>query len=495
MAVALSDRPLGELVMMAARLGIPPDVEARITDKQGYVEFVESAEAGGDEFENESALLQARREVLSTAMSVSYANTDPLWMVTGDRQYLIDRSGRRFLDTRNNVAHCGHTHPAVAAAVRQQVSALNTNTRYLHPNVVRLAKKLASKLPKELCRVFFVNSGSEANDLAMRLAEMKTGRKECIVVDRAYHGHTVGAMSLSPYKYEHPRSHGQLPHVRKVPCPDTFRGLHRGADAAEQYSLCVKDAVEDLGGRVSAFFIESGMSVAGVILPPPGYLAKCYEYVRAAGGVCVADEVQTGFGRFGSSFWGFEQQGVVPDIVTMGKPFGNGMPLAAVACTEAVSAAFSTGPEYFNTFAGNPVCAAAGLAVMDTVERERLQENAAAVGAKLSDELRGLQTAVREGSLCHVGDVRGSGLFIGVDFVTEAGGREPATKAAGVVCSRLKDRHLILTSLDGPADNVMVIKPPMCFSEENVGVFVTALKREMEGVTAADVDAATHTPT
>ena len=446
-------------------------------------------------------LLAERRRNFCPAQSVSYANTDPLLIVGGHGATLIDEAGRRFLDTRNNVAHIGHAHPAVARAVSEQVSTLNTNTRYLHPNVCELAKRLLATMPAPLSDgvVFFVNSGSEANDLAVRLARAHNPKSErTLVVDHAYHGHTITVIGLSPYKFEHKSfgGKGQPSWVTKCPAPNTYRGPHRGADAGAKYAQPVVDACKAAsangGGGVCAFFIESGMSVAGVLLPPEDYLAKCYSAVRAAGGVCVADEVQTGLGRFGSSWWGFEQQGVVPDIVTMGKPFGNGMPLAAVVCTRAVSDAFATGPEYFNTFGGNPVCAAAGLAVLDTIAAESLRERAAATGDYLRDALRSL-AATTEGAL--VGDVRGCGLFIGIEFVRDRSSLEPATAETSYLCSRLKDVHRILTSIDAPDDNVLVVKPPLCFGVPEAKRLVDALQLELKALKSVDLSTISHTPT
>jgi ethanolamine-phosphate phospho-lyase len=243
------------------------------------------------------------------------------------------------------------------------------------------------------------------------------------------------------------------------------------------------------------------MSVAGVISPPEGYLSRCYAAVRKAGGVCIADEVQTGLGRFGSSWWAFEQQNVCPDIVTIGKPFGNGMPLAAVVCTRAISDAFAKGPEYFNTFGGNPVCAAAGLAVLDAIERDGLRQNAQAVGEWLRAELLRLSSSDEADSVARaggvtIGDVRGCGLFVGIELIR--GGREarkPATAEASRVCSRLKDVHLILTSLDGPHDNVLVVKPPLCFSSADAARFVGALHTELRALVGVDPSSITHTPT
>lgn len=283
------------------------------------------------------------------AQSISYANTDPLMMVRAKGTRMYDERGRCFLDTRNNVCHVGHAHPAVVRAVAAQAAAINTNTRYLHPNLVHLAELLLSKCPAPLAKVFFVNSGSEANDLAIRLARAHTGNRGMVVVDHAYHGHTVEVINVSPYKFAHKCGPGKAPHVQVVNAPDVYRGKHRGGDAAHRYAEQVHEACGrcvESGDGVGAFFVESGMSVAGVIVPPSGYLAECYATVRSHGGLCVADEVQVGFGRFGSSFWGFESQGVVPDVVTLGKPFGNGMPLGAVITTEAVAASFANGLEY-----------------------------------------------------------------------------------------------------------------------------------------------------
>ena len=444
-------------------------------------------------------LLAARRRDFCPAQTISYANTDPLLIVEGSGARLVDEAGRSFLDTRNNVCHVGHAHPRVAAAVSAQVSQLNTNTRYLHPNVCALARRLLDTMPAPLRDgvVFFVNSGSEANDLALRLARSANQRAadRVLVVDHAYHGHTVAVIGLSPYKFEHKSfgGHGKPSYVTKLPAPDTYRGPHRGADAAAKYAASVTAACAAEGDKgVCAFFIESGMSVAGVILPPAGYLPACYAAVRAAGGVCVADEVQTGLGRFGSTWWGFEQQGVCPDIVTMGKPMGNGMPLAAVVCTRAVSEAFAAGPEYFNTFGGNPVCAAAGLAVFDAIEADGLRANAQKTGEWLRTTLRAL-AETPEGAL--IGDVRGAGLFMGVEFVKDRATRQPATTETNLLCSRLKDEHRILTSIDGPHDNVLVVKPPLCFGVAEAAQLVDALRAELQAIGTIDLSKVTHTPT
>lgn len=437
-----------------------------------------------------------RRQNFCPAQSISYSNTSPLMAVGGYGAYLVDEKGNRYLDTRNNVCHVGHQNRLVAACVARQVATLNSNTRYLHPNVALLSEKLLAKFPPALSVVFFVNSGSEANDLALRLAKAHTGSEHVVTVSRAYHGHTASVIKISPYKFAGKGGSGQSRHVQVVPCPDPYSGRYRDKatgvgdqDIAEHYAQHVRDAIKRAGGRVGSFFIESGMSVAGVVLPPSGYLRKCYKAVRAAGGVCVADEVQTGFGRFGAHFWGFQQQGVVPDIVTMGKPFGNGMPLAAVVTTRAISNSFANGMEYFNTFGGNPVCAAAGLAVLEVIEQKGLQRLALETGEYLQNEVRRL-------ALKHVliGDVRGSGLFIGIEFVRDRATREPATAELAAICSRLKDRR-ILTSVDGAFDNVMVIKPPMVFGKREVDLFVTNLDQVLTTLGPIDATTYTRTPT
>lgn len=443
---------------------------------------------------SKSEIHALRRSHFCEAQSVSYGNTNPLQIVRGQGSRLYDEEGKEYLDTRNNVCHVGHAHPHVAQAVSQQVSTLNTNTRYLHPNLALLAKRLVATFPKgsglEVC--FFVNSGSEANDLAWRLACARTQSRDFICVEHGYHGHTDQTIKLSPYKFDHKGGEGISKGIHKVPCPDVFRGPHRGPDAGERYAEYVAAACRAAdGGQVAGFIVESGMSVGGVVLPPPGYLDACYKAVRAAGGICIADEVQVGFGRLGEHFWAFEQQGVSPDVVTMGKPFGNGMPLAAVVTTRSVAAAFHNGLEYFNTFGGNPVCAAAGLAMLDVLRDEKLQQHASDVGAYMKAELWSL--AERRPL---VGDIRGCGLFIGIDLVKDRQTREPATAETSEVCSRMKDEHQVLMSIDGPFDNVLVIKPPLCFSRCDVDTTISALDDVLGSLRApGDISSQSRTPT
>jgi 4-aminobutyrate aminotransferase-like enzyme len=354
------------------------------------------------------------------------------------------------------------------------MAALNTNTRYLHERLVEYAERLSATLPDPLRVCYFVNSGSEANELALRLARAFTGSRETVVVDAAYHGNTNAAVEISPYKFDGPGGAGAPPNVHVVPTPDVYRGVYRELpeEAGARYAAHVAAAVariESRGGRMGAFIAESVLSCAGQIVLPPGYLQGAYEAVRAAGGVCIADEVQVGFGRAGSHVWAFETQGVVPDIVTMGKPIGNGHPLGAVVTTPDIARAFANGMEYFNTFGGNPVSCAIGLAVLDVIRDERLQDRARDVGARL---LGGLRDLASRHAL--IGDVRGLGLFVGVELVRDRTTLEAAGTEAGLVANRMRDRG-VLVSTDGPFHNVLKIKPPLCFGEDDADRLVSTL--------------------
>ena len=416
-------------------------------------------------------LLSARRRHLGPSLSVSYES--PLHIVCGSRQYLYDAGGRRYLDCVNNVAHVGHSHPLVVRAASEQMAILNTNTRYLHEHLLEYCERLTATLPEPLSVVYLVNSGSEANELALRLARAHTGGKDVIVVDSAYHGNTSAMIDLSPYKFDGPGGGGCPSWVHKVSMPDVYRGAHQGPDAGRLYGGEVAAAAQESQG-LAAFFCESALSCGGQIILPPGYLSDAYAAVRNAGGVCVADEVQTGFGRAGQYFWMFETQGVVPDIVTLGKPIGNGHPLAAVITTPEIAASFANGMEYFNTFGGNPVSCAVGLAVLDVIRDEELQQNALEVGDYLKQRLRELQ---KRHSL--IGDVRGLGLFIGVEFVRDRKTLEPADVEAAHLVERMKERCVLL-STDGPYHNVIKIKPPMVFSKADADLLISVLDRVLE---------------
>lgn len=421
-----------------------------------------------------TAILDYRKKHLGKNLSVSYRQ--PLDILRGWRQYLFDDTGRRYLDTVNNVAHVGHEHPRVVRAGQRQMAVLNTNTRYLHPNIVHFTEALLETFPPALDVVFLVNSGSEANELAMRLAKTYTGQQDMIVVEAGYHGNTQGCIDISSYKFDGPGGKGVPPHVHAVPLPDAYRGQYRGnnAETGRQYAAHVGDALQhirDAGRGVAAFICEPVISCGGQITLPPGYLSEVFSQVRAAGGLCIADEVQTGCGRHGLHFWAFEEHGVVPDIVTIGKPIGNGHPLGAVVTTRAIAEAFANGMEYFNTFGGNPVSCAIGLEVLRVVREEGLQQNALETGAYLSGQLSELARRFPV-----IGDVRGPGLFIGVELVNDPEKREPAGAKATYMANRMRELG-ILMSTDGPFHNVLKIKPPIVFTQKDADFLTETMER------------------
>ena len=419
---------------------------------------------------------ELRSRHVAPSLSLSYDK--PLHLVRGSGQYLFDDSGVTYLDCVNNVCHVGHCRPEVVAAATDQMGLLNTNTRYLHENIVRYAKRLAATFPEPLEVCFFVNSGSEANDLALRMARNFTNRHDAVVIDHAYHGHVSSMIELSPYKFNHRGGKGKPDHVHVVPAPDGYRGEFKSSDpncgllfasrAKEVIDLALSQQRE-----IAAFFAESLLGCGGQVPLPEGYLAEVYNVIRAAGGVCIADEVQVGFGRVGTHFWGFENQEVVPDIVTMGKPIGNGHPLSAVVTTREIADAFHNGMEYFNTFGGNPVSCAVGIAVLDVIENEQLQSHALEVGSWLIESLAPFKDEFQS-----VGDVRGSGLFLGVELVTDRETLTPATKLAHAVVQRMRERRILL-STDGPFENVIKLKPPLVFSMADAERLVMTLRETL----------------
>jgi 4-aminobutyrate aminotransferase-like enzyme len=413
---------------------------------------------------SDNAIRSTRQRHLGPNLSLAYRQ--PLHIVRGYLQYLYDADGREYIDAVNNVAHVGHCHPRVVQAGQQQMALLNTNSRYLHSHIVRYAERLCATLPEPLRVCFFVNSGSEACDLALRLARTHTGSRATVVIDGAYHGNSGELVRISPYKYDGPGGEGQPDYVRKVATPDTYRGWNG--------NVGVREAMDELalaGQTRPTFVAESLMGSCGQIVLPEGFLSEAYEHTRATGGVCIADEVQVGFGRVGTHFWGFETQSVVPDIVVMGKPMGNGHPIGAVFTTPEIAASFNNGMEYFSTFGGNPVSCAIGLAVLDVIRDEGLQDRALHVGEHLR---QGFQDLASHYAL--IGDVRGLGLFVGVEFVCDRDTRAPAPDATSYVCNRLRELG-ILVSVDGPRHNVLKIKPPLVFSDANVTHFVEVLDR------------------
>jgi 4-aminobutyrate aminotransferase-like enzyme len=406
-------------------------------------------------------ILAARRRRLGPSLSISYRT--PLHIVRGEGAYLYDAEGRAYLDCVNNVAHVGHAHPRVVEAGTAQMRILNTNTRYLHENVVRYAERLTALLPEHLEVCYFVNSGSEANELALRLARSATGRPDVAAVDAAYHGNTQRLVEVSAYKFNGPGGAGQSADVQVVALPDSYRGAHRGAgpDVGAAFltdARRVLEAAAASGHPAGGLIAEAIPSTAGQVVPPAGWLAGLFEAAHGVGAVPIADEVQVGFGRVGSDTWAFGAQGARPDVVTMGKPIGNGHPLGAVVTTRAIADAFANGMEYFNTFGGNPVSAAIGLAVLDVIRDEGLQEHARVVGERLLAGLR--EVAARREA---IGDVRGMGLFVGIELVRDRATREPNAELARDLADTAAERGVLL-STDGPFHNVMKVKPPLVFS-------------------------------
>jgi 4-aminobutyrate aminotransferase-like enzyme len=419
-------------------------------------------------------IVALRRANLGKSLSLSYSA--PLKIVRGMGQYLYDESGRAYLDVVNNVCHVGHGHPHVVKAASRQMAVLNTNTRYLHDNIVAYAEKLLATFPDPLNVCFFVCSGSEANELALRMARAYTRQQDIITVDGAYHGNTQALIDISPYKFDGPGGTGAPAWVHVAQMPDGYRGpiKGQGLEAGRGYGAHVGTIVQgllDSGRGPAAFICESVLGCGGQIVLPQGYMDEAFRHVRSAGGVAIADEVQVGFGRIGSHFWAFEEQEVVPDIVTMGKPIGNGHPLAAVVTTAEIAYAFANGMEYFNTFGGNPVSCAVGSAVLEVIERERLQENALHAGGRL---IAGLSELASRHEL--IGDVRGLGLFAGVELVLDRETLIAAGEHASHIANRMKE-HGILISTDGPLHNVLKMKPPIVFDAENADRVVETLDK------------------
>ena len=418
---------------------------------------------------SDAELIDYRKKHLGKGLSLSYE--EPLYMVRGMGAYLIDAWGRKYLDTVNNVAHAGHEHPEVVKAGREQMALLNTNTRYLHENINILAQELLDTLPPELCVVHFVNSGSEANELALRMAKTVTRQKDVLASEIGYHGNTNACIEVSSYKFDGQGGSGCPEHTHLFPLPDTFRGKYRGKNTAGDYANDLKKQIEILkqkGRSPAAMIIEPIISCGGQIPLPEGFLSMAFEYTRDAGGLCISDEVQVGCGRMGKYFWGFELHKVIPDIITIGKPLGNGHPIAAVVCTREVADKFANGMEYFNTFGGNPVSCAIATAVLRTVKREKLQNNALEVGNFLKTALKDLSKTFPV-----LADVRGEGLFLGIELTDEH--LNPLPDQASYLVNRMKDQG-ILMSFDGPDHNVLKIKPPLVFSRDNATALLDCLK-------------------
>jgi len=416
-------------------------------------------------------LLRQREAHLGKALSIAHGK--PLHITHGSMQYLYASDGTRYLDLVNNVSHVGHSNPRVTEACARQTGLLNTNTRYVYAGLTEYLGRIADTLPEPLSVGFLVNSGSEANELAVRIARAHTGAYDMVVVEGAYHGHTGMLIDLSPYKFRGKGGKGKPePWVHVVPIPDTYRGGDR--DYAAELGEIVSDA-----GPIAGFLVESMLSCAGQVPLPKGYLAGAFEHVRAAGGLCIADEVQVGFGRVGTHMWAFEEHEVVPDIVVMGKPMGNGHPMAAVFTTPEIASSFEE-MEFFSTFGGNPVSCAIGMAVMDCIEQDGLMDRASELGERFMAGLKELQAKHNI-----IGDVRGRGLFLGFELVKDRETKEPAAVEAARIVDTMRDKGVLL-STDGPYHNVIKIKPPMMINEEDITFTTNNLDRCLSSFTHED---------
>ena len=378
-------------------------------------------------------------------------------------QYMYDASGKTYLDCYNNIPQVGHCHPRVVEAGQRAMARLNTNTRYLNDTFNAYAENLLSRLPENLTKVFFVNSGSAASDLAIRLAMTHTQKQGMVVMEHGYHGNTRLGIDISHYKYNRKGGAGKSEPIIEAEIPDTYKGRFRNNDgtAGSEYAAGVIEKIGKNGLPIAAFIAEPIVGCGGQVPLARGYLKEIYPFIREQGGVCISDEVQTGFGRLGEHFWGFEMQDVKPDIVVMGKPIGNGHPMAAVVTTDEIAASFETGMEFFSSFRGNPVSCAIGQAVLDTLDEEKLPENAKEVGGYLLGLFRDL---VRKNEVC--GDARGEGLFLGLELVKDKESKKPNTELASLIQNKLKENGIIVGT-DGPFVNVIKVKPPICFTKEN----------------------------
>lgn len=453
----------------------PAAVEGRLREACGFdpAGAAEGTASGIDRRD----VVAARQAHAGPMLSLSYR--DPLEIVRGRGTALLDKQGRAHLDCVNNVSHVGHCHPQVVAAATEQIGRLNTNTRYLSDLFARYSTRLANLFADPLQVVFLVNSGSEANELALRLAYAATGRRGVIATTAGYHGNTQALVDVSAYKHDGKGGAGAPDWVAKVDNPDPYRGPFRGdtPETAAAYAAQLNQAdaaLRERGFTPAAFLIEALPGCGGQNVPPTGYLIQAMDAARALGAVAIADEVQIGFGRVGTHWWAYEEQGARPDIVTLGKPIGNGHPMGAVVTTRAIAEAFHTGMEWFNTFGGNPVSCATGLAVLDVIEQEGLRERAARVGAQIQQGLRGLA-----GQHAVIGDVRGRGMYLGAEFVRDRETREPDAERLKEVIEFARQQRVLLSS-DGPDHNVLKIKPPIVFDEHDAARMLTVIAHALQ---------------
>ncbi|MGB3145812.1 MAG: aminotransferase class III-fold pyridoxal phosphate-dependent enzyme [Maribacter sp.] len=408
--------------------------------------------------ENLEDQLIHRKKNTSGSLSLSYKK--PIQMQGAAFQYMYDANGNTFLDAYNNIMQVGHCHPKVVQAGQKTMAKLNTNTRYIYNEFLTYTDKLLAKFPHPLNKVFLVNSGSAASDLAIRIAKTHTQRKKVMVMEHGYHGNTQNGIEISHYKYHHKGGEGKPEHILEAELPKFFNsGFTTEEEASQHFVNLAKKQIDKHPSEIAAFIAEPIVGCGGQVPLSKGYLKQMYSLIRNQGGVCISDEVQVGFGRLGSHFWGFEMHDVLPDIVVLGKPMGNGHPIGAVITTAALANSFNNGMEFFSSFGGNPVSCAIGEAVLDVMEEDGLQQHAKKVGTYLKEKLKNLQADFSE-----LADIRGSGLFLGVEILDLDG--NPNTVLAAYLKNELRLKH-ILISTDGPFDNVLKIKPPLYFNENN----------------------------
>ncbi len=419
---------------------------------------------------NRAEVIKRRHQVMHPIVSLSYDK--PIYMERSAFQYMYDREGNTFLDAYNNIPHVGHAHPSVVSAGQRQMAKLNTNTRYLYDQLADYSEKLLAKFPDILNKVYFVNSGSAASDLAIRMAQAHTHKEKIMVMEHGYHGNTQLSIDISDYKFSNKKGQGQKDYIIKTPIPDTYHGEFTKNDgtAGKQYAKQVIQRIREAQETIAGFISEPIVGCGGQVPLAKGYLKEVYPAIREAGGMCISDEVQTGFGRLGDYFWGFQMQEVIPDIVILGKPMANGHPMGAVVTTSDIADSFGKGVEFFSSFGGNPVSCAIGSAVLEVIETEGLQLNAKMVGNYYQDLFLKLQKQFPQ-----IGDIRGSGLFIGIEIVHEDT-KEPFPKLAKKIKNKLRSQH-ILISTDGPFDSVLKTKPPLCFTKENAEQVVESIAR------------------
>jgi len=448
--ISISQKPAIELLWKWIEIN-PVEAENKFKEAVGMkVEKIKSLKE----------MVKGRKTFVGSNLTLSYDK--PIFMKKAAFQYMYDSFGKTYLDAYNNIPHVGHSHPLVIEASLKQSSVLNTNTRYLYESLEEYSEKLTSLFPKKLCKVFFVNSGSEASDLAIRMARYHSKNEAVVVIENGYHGHTQTGINISDYKFNSKKGTGQKDYILKLKIPDTFKGKYK-VDDEDPGLKYAKDAIKQLNnykGSVAAFISEPILSCAGQVPLANNYLKNLYPKIKEKGGVCISDEVQTGFGRLGKNFWGYESQEIVPDIIVLGKPMGNGHPIGAVITTSEIAKSFSKGVEFFSSFGGNPVSCKIGLSVLNVIKMENLQKNSEEVGKYYMSLLLDLKE-----KYSFISDVRGSGLFLGIEF-SNPDNLDPDSYKAQLLKNELKNNG-ILVGTDGPYNNIIKSKPPLCFSKDN----------------------------